>query len=93
MLPFDLQSLGRTTPALVQRYLAVIDLTTGEASESADQSTMLIALVDRFKGVAQALTSLGGIAESASQTDNSTVSDLYTWYVCPLPCHLPADRQ
>lgn len=74
------------TPALVQKYLAVIDLTAGEASDSFDQSAMLTALVDRLKGIAQALTSLGGVGRSMSQADNSTVSDLYTWYVF-LPSH------
>ncbi|KAH6620139.1 hypothetical protein C7974DRAFT_363490 [Boeremia exigua] len=75
----DALGLGQTTPALVQKYLAVIDLTAGEGSETVDQSTMLIALVDRFKGVAQALTSLSGTGNPPSHIDNSTVSDLYTW--------------
>ncbi|KAJ8106996.1 hypothetical protein OPT61_g9171 [Boeremia exigua] len=73
---FHSQGLGQTTPAMVQKYLAVIDLTAGGAPESSDQSTMLIALVDRFKGVAQALTSLIGGGNPPSQLDSSIVSDL-----------------
>lgn len=41
---------------------------------------MLLALVERFKGVAQALTLLSGMGSLPSPSDNSTVSDLYTWY-------------
>ncbi|KAF2625958.1 hypothetical protein BU25DRAFT_492495 [Macroventuria anomochaeta] len=77
--PFDSQGLGQTSPALIQKYLAVIDLTTGEAPESTDQSAMLMALTDRFKGMAQALTSLCGIGKPPSHNDSLTVSDLYTW--------------
>lgn len=91
--PFDSQSLGQTSPVLVQKYLAVIDLTAGEAPDSSDQSAMLMALVDRFKGVAQALSSLSGMAKPPSHTDNLTVSDLYTWYVCCLPGSSFANRQ
>ncbi len=78
---FSSQGLGHTTPAMVQKYLAVIDLTAGESSESTDQSTMLMALVERFKGVAQTMTSLTGSGNLSSQLDSATVSDLYTWYV------------
>lgn len=64
----------------------MIDLTAEEPSESADQSTMLVALIERFKGVAQALTTLSGIGNVPSQSDNSTVSDLYTWYGYLMRC-------
>jgi hypothetical protein len=42
---------------------------------------MLVALIDRIKGVAQALTSLSGSGEPLGHAGHLTVSDLYTWYV------------
>ena len=53
-----------------------------------------MALVDRFKGVAQALTSLSGIGKSPSQSDNLMVSDLYAWYgfVCRTISSLTVSR-
>lgn len=82
------------SPTLVQKYLAVIDLTAGEGPDSSDQAAMLMALVDRFKGVAQALSSLSGMAKPPSHTDNLTVSDLYTWYACcPPDCFFANRRQ
>ncbi|XPS71130.1 RNA polymerase II mediator complex subunit [Ascochyta lentis] len=77
--PIEPQSFGLMSPALVQKYLAIIDLTAGEASESTELSTMSMALIERIKGVAQALTSLGSVGNPHTHTDHLTVSDLYTW--------------
>lgn len=92
MLPFDAHGSSQRSPASVQKYLEVIDLTAGEASESVDQSAVLMALIDRFKGVAQALSSLNAIETTPSHTDNLTVSDLYTWYGCHSCLIFPANR-
>lgn len=56
---------------------------------------MLLALVDRFKGVAQALTFMSGLGSLSSSPDTSTVSDLYTWYgsrLCDALYFLTVDR-
>jgi mediator of RNA polymerase II transcription subunit 12 len=42
---------------------------------------VLVALIDRFKGVAQALTCLSGAGKPPGHNDYLIVSDLYTWYV------------
>jgi mediator of RNA polymerase II transcription subunit 12 len=75
----DAQVIGQASPAQVQKYLAVIDLTSGEVSEPADQPMVLVALIDRFKGVAQALTCLSGAGKPPGHNDYLIVSDLYTW--------------
>lgn len=80
MSQLEPQVYSQGSPALVQKYLAVMDLSSGEASESTDQTALLAALIERIKGVAQVLTSLSGVGKPPSHTDQLAVSDLYTWY-------------
>ncbi|KAJ4346207.1 RNA polymerase II mediator complex subunit [Ascochyta clinopodiicola] len=77
--PLEPQSFSSLSPALVQKYLTIIDLTTGEGSDASEPSTISMALIERIKGVAQALTTLGGVGKLHTHTDHLTVSDLYTW--------------
>jgi mediator of RNA polymerase II transcription subunit 12 len=67
---------GRVTAAVVQKYLTVIDLTSAKVAESTDQLLMLPALVERLKGISQALTSLG---TSHKQAQSPAVLELYAW--------------
>jgi mediator of RNA polymerase II transcription subunit 12 len=67
---------SKAATTMVQKYLTVIDLTSGDSTESSDQSMMLAALIDRLKGIYQALNSVG---ESSSQANTRSVLDLYAW--------------
>lgn len=64
------------TAAVVQKYLTVIDLTSAKVAESTDQLLMLPALVERLKGISQALTSL---STSHKQAQSPAVLELYAW--------------
>lgn len=56
------------SPKMVQKFLAVIDLTPSKGAENAEQSGLLQALVERLKGMTQALD------------DNKlSVLDFYAW--------------
>jgi mediator of RNA polymerase II transcription subunit 12 len=56
------------SPAIVQNYLTVIDLTSSKRTETAEQSVMLLALVERLKGITQAL-----------DDNRLSVLDVYSW--------------
>ncbi|CAO2657656.1 Nn.00g037820.m01.CDS01 [Neocucurbitaria sp. VM-36] len=73
------EELEHTPAALVQKYLIVIDLTSSKRIETTEQSTMLIALVERFKGIAQTLSDLGSLSDHPSQANNLSVPELYSW--------------
>jgi mediator of RNA polymerase II transcription subunit 12 len=45
----------KVSPAAVQKYLTIIDLTTSKRSETTEQTALLLALIERFKGISQAL--------------------------------------
>ncbi|KAA8614911.1 Med12 multi-domain protein [Pyrenophora tritici-repentis] len=56
------------SPTVIQKFLTVIDLTSSKRTDTTDQSALLQALIERFKGIAQAL-------------DNNRLSilDVYAW--------------
>ena len=56
------------SPRTVQKFLAVIDLTSGSSTDTTEQSTMLQALIERLKGMAQAL-----------DENRLSVLDMYAW--------------
>lgn len=69
---------------MVQKYLAIIDLTSGKRVESADYSAMLLALADRLKGVAQAFDNfdnLDNLDKQPGQRNDLGVLELYAWLV------------
>ncbi|KAF1830169.1 hypothetical protein BDW02DRAFT_114138 [Decorospora gaudefroyi] len=59
---------GIVSPAVVQKYLTVIDLTSSNRTETLDQSAMLLALIERLKGIAQVL-----------DDNKMSVLDAYAW--------------
>ena len=62
-----------TSPAAVQKYLTVVELTSSKRIETTDQSAILLALADRLKGMAQALDYQDGLGKHLS------VMELYIW--------------
>jgi mediator of RNA polymerase II transcription subunit 12 len=56
------------SPTAVQKYLTVIDLTSIKRTENAEQSVMLLALVERLRGVTQVL-----------DDNRLSVLDIYAW--------------
>jgi mediator of RNA polymerase II transcription subunit 12 len=75
-----LNNRDSASAAFLQKYLAVIDLTSSKSVEVDDQVMMLVALVERFKGMAQAFTSCGTVDIGDAQADALSVVDLYMWY-------------
>jgi mediator of RNA polymerase II transcription subunit 12 len=67
------------TAALVQKYLTVIDLTPNESTEMTDQSTMLVALMERFKGIAQVFSNCVAFEKPTGQGPAPSVVKLYAW--------------
>lgn len=65
--------------ALVQKYLEVIDLTSNESTETIDQSTLLIALIERFKGISQAVSNCVALEKPTGQGPAPWVVRLYPW--------------
>jgi hypothetical protein len=45
---------------------------------------MLVALVERFKGMVQAFTSCGALDQGSGRADAPSVLVLYIWYGSPL---------
>ncbi|KAH7381682.1 hypothetical protein BKA66DRAFT_418843 [Pyrenochaeta sp. MPI-SDFR-AT-0127] len=68
-----------TSAALVQKYLTVIDLTSIKRSESVEQSGMLVALIDRLKGISQALSDQDPLNKPSGQTHHLSVLELCAW--------------
>jgi mediator of RNA polymerase II transcription subunit 12 len=64
---------------MVQKYLAIIDLTGGKRTESTDQSIMLSALIERVKGISQALNGHNSRGTQPDQASNLSVLELYAW--------------
>ncbi|KNG47429.1 hypothetical protein TW65_05980 [Stemphylium lycopersici] len=56
------------SPKTVQKFLTVIDLTSGKSAETTDQSVLLQALIERLKGMTQAL-----------DDNRLSVLDIYAW--------------
>jgi mediator of RNA polymerase II transcription subunit 12 len=67
------------TAALVQKYLMVVDLTSNDSTETIDQSTMLIALVERFKGISQWVSNCVALEKPTGQGPAPAVVRLYAW--------------
>lgn len=72
------EELEHTSASLVQKYLTVIDLTSSKRTETTEQSAIVMALVERFKGIAQALCGLG-VAYDLGQANSLSVPELYAW--------------
>jgi mediator of RNA polymerase II transcription subunit 12 len=58
----------KVSPAVVQKYLTVIDLTSSKRSETTEQTALLQALIERFKGISQAL-----------EDSRLSVLEVYSW--------------
>ncbi|KAI4675485.1 uncharacterized protein J4E88_007518 [Alternaria novae-zelandiae] len=58
----------KVSPAVVQKYLTVIDLTSNKRATSTEQIALLQALVERFKGISQAL-----------EDNRLSVLEIYVW--------------
>jgi len=72
------EHFNERSTALIKKYLKVMSLTTATSSECADLPAILLAVVDRLKGISQALSNYD--AESAScQSNSPVVTDLYPW--------------
>jgi len=56
------------SPAVIQKFLTVIDLTSSKRTDTTDQSAMLQALIERFKGITQAL-----------DNNRLPILDVYAW--------------
>jgi mediator of RNA polymerase II transcription subunit 12 len=67
------------TAALVQKYLTVIDLTSNESTDTIDQSTMLAALIERFKGISKMVSNCVAIEKPTGQGPAPSVVRLYAW--------------
>ena len=67
------------SPAVVQKYLTIVDLTCGKRAETTDQPTMLVALAERLRGMAQALGNPDGLESQIGKSDPAAISDLYAW--------------
>jgi mediator of RNA polymerase II transcription subunit 12 len=76
-VPVDPNSIP--TAALVQKYLTVIDLTSNESTEPIDQSTMLVALIERFKGISQVVSNCVALEKPTGQGPAPAVVRLYAW--------------
>ncbi|KAF2819996.1 mediator of RNA polymerase II transcription subunit 12 [Ophiobolus disseminans] len=70
---------GKIATLLVQKYLTVIGLTSSDSAEPRDQTTMLAVLVDRLKGLLQALNNFDTLNEQNSQAHIPSVLQLYAW--------------
>lgn len=75
----DIDSKSSATAAQIHKYLAVIELTSREPSETVDRIAMLAALIDRLKGISQALSSFTGFERSHGQAPTLPVIELYVW--------------
>ncbi|KAF2856579.1 hypothetical protein T440DRAFT_437396 [Plenodomus tracheiphilus IPT5] len=73
------EEIYQHSPAVVQKYLTVIDLTSSKRVEITDQSVMAIALAERLKGVAQAFAHCEAMVEQTGQKNDAVVLSLYAW--------------
>ncbi|KAF1841449.1 uncharacterized protein K460DRAFT_369480 [Cucurbitaria berberidis CBS 394.84] len=73
------EELEPTSAALVQKYLAVIDLTSSKRIETTEQSGILLALIERFKGISLALNDHDSCDYRPERASNLSVLELYTW--------------
>lgn len=69
------------SPTIVQKYLTIIDLTSGKRIENTDQSAVVVALAERLKGIAQAFGNCEILAEQTGKKSDTEVAELYSWYV------------
>lgn len=67
------------SPAVVQKYLTVIDLTCSKGVEDTDQSAMVIALAERLKGIAQVFGHCEALVAQTGQKNDAVVLSLYAW--------------
>ncbi|KAL5113832.1 RNA polymerase II mediator complex subunit [Pleosporales sp. CAS-2024a] len=86
----DPNSSDNTVTPLILKYLHVMDLTSGAKSQVADQSALVVALTDRFKGISQVLSGVSGPAWRLGGTPDSPVIEVYKWLAVLL--HLAASR-
>ncbi|KAF1947285.1 hypothetical protein EJ02DRAFT_139344 [Clathrospora elynae] len=73
------EEFEEVSPEIVQKYLTVIDLTSSKRIDTTEQSVMLPALIDRFKGIAQALDDNETVDKQPSRANSLSVVELYAW--------------
>lgn len=74
-----IQEPGQVSAALVQKYLTILDLTSGKRTDTSDQLVMLAALIDRLRGVAQVLEGCADTETRADQASTLLVSHTCAW--------------
>jgi mediator of RNA polymerase II transcription subunit 12 len=62
------EEIDKVSPAVVQKYLTVIDLTSSKRADTTEQTALLQALIERFKGISQAL-----------EDNRLSVLEIYAW--------------
>lgn len=66
---------------MVKKYLSVIDLTTSsKTAEPADEVQLLVALTERLKGIALALTDINPPQAGPKSKEHLLMLDINAWY-------------
>jgi mediator of RNA polymerase II transcription subunit 12 len=80
-IPFNVKAddPDMVPPAVVQKYLAVIDLTSSKRTETTEQAVMLVALIERIKGITHALDDSNSLEKPLGRENGLSVSELYAW--------------
>lgn len=67
------------SPAVVQKYLTVVDLTSGKGVETTDPCGMLVALAERLRGMVQAFGNHDALELQTWRASTLTTSEIYAW--------------